>query len=108
MAVLIAIVVLIIDIALAVKFGEIAEKKGYSKTAYGWGVALLGIPMMIMVAALPDIIQRSSLSGEINSLRQQLNSLSAGKTAGAQQGRPSASPASPQSVHADTNDIPSL
>ena len=108
MAVLIAIVVLIIDIALAVKFGEIAEKKGYSKTAYGWGVALLGIPMMIMVAALPDIEQKRLLSKEIGSLKQQINALSAGGTAAAQQGSSSASPASSQSVHDDVSDIPSL
>ena len=47
------IVAIIITIAVAVKFDEIATDKGYD-SGYGWWVFFTGIFGMIMVAALPD------------------------------------------------------
>lgn len=49
-----AVVVLVIGIAVADKFGSIAEMKGFSKSSYFWAVFFLGIIGMLMVAALPD------------------------------------------------------
>lgn len=50
---IVGIVAIIITIAVAVKFDEIATDKGYD-SGYGWWVFFTGIFGMIMVAALPD------------------------------------------------------
>ncbi len=49
----VGIIGIVIKIALAVKFDEIAKDKGYDGD-YGWLVFFTGIFGMIMVAALPD------------------------------------------------------
>ena len=49
----VGIVAIIIEIAVAVKFDEIATDKGYD-SGYGLWVFFTGIFGMIMVAALPD------------------------------------------------------
>ena len=56
-----------ISIIVAIKFGKIAESKGYRRT--GWTVAsfFLGAPVWIMIAALPNLVQQQQLLDAINS-----------------------------------------
>ena len=48
------IIYLIISIALCAKFNMIANEKGYYGMSYFWLCFFLGLPGMILVAALPD------------------------------------------------------
>jgi PAS domain-containing protein len=52
--VMIGVVWLVIGIALAIAFGNMAERKGYSAAAFGALVFFLGVIGMIVVAFLPD------------------------------------------------------
>ena len=54
MELFILIIVLIIQIAVCVKFASIAEEKGYKGSSYFWACFFLGIIGFVMVAALPD------------------------------------------------------
>ena len=61
---------LAINIALSIKFANIAEEKGYSRSAYLWACILLGIVGYILVAALPD----TSLYEKVSALEHKLSS----------------------------------
>ena len=53
--IIIGLIYLVYSIAISVKFNLIANDKGYYGTTYFWCCFFLGIPGMILVAALPDI-----------------------------------------------------
>ena len=60
--VLISITILIVQIWFCTVFAEIAEKKGYSKVSYGCVCFFLGIIGYCLVAALPDLYIRETIS----------------------------------------------
>jgi hypothetical protein len=51
---LVVFFILAVDIALAVVFGRMAGRKGYSAAGFGFLVFFIGVIGMIIVAVLPD------------------------------------------------------
>ena len=48
-------------IIIAIKFGKIAESKGYRRTTWAVASFFLGVPVWIMIAALPNLVQQAQL-----------------------------------------------
>lgn len=58
---LVAVVVIIIDVAFALYAGNIAEQKGYSRGNWIAICLIFGVIGYILIAALPDLELRATL-----------------------------------------------
>ena len=58
---LVAVVVIIIDVAFALYAGNIAEQKGYSRGNWIAICLIFGVIGYILIAALPDLVLRATL-----------------------------------------------
>ena len=61
MGIILLIVAIIVQICVGIGFGTVAEKKGYDKTNWTVATVLIGVPVWLLVIALPNNKQHEEL-----------------------------------------------
>lgn len=66
--VLLSVIYIIIVICVGLRFGDIAERKGYNKSTWAAAAIFIGVPVWIMIIALPNNYQYEGLLAELKNL----------------------------------------